>query len=66
MIPLINPSDMARAALTAGDKVSLIGDADDNVNFEVAGLTVTPIQSADWLCRRLLSRDKRACAAWVS
>jgi hypothetical protein len=58
----MSQSDMARAALTEGDEVSLIGDAGDNVHREVAGLTVTPFN----LRGRLLSRDERACAALVS
>jgi anaerobic selenocysteine-containing dehydrogenase len=39
---LINPEDMRRAGLDAGQVVSLVGDADDGVHREVFGLTVTP------------------------
>ena len=47
MILLINPDDMARANLKAGDIVSLISDAGDGVHREVAGLTVTPFDLPD-------------------
>ena len=41
-IVLINPLEMQRHNLTAGDKVSLITDTDDGVPRKVSGLTVTP------------------------
>ena len=47
MILLINPSDMQRAALRAGDVVNLIGDAEDGDMRSVAGLTVTPFDLPD-------------------
>ncbi len=46
-IVLINPADMARAQLKAGDVVSLMGDAGDGVHREVAGLKVTPFDLPD-------------------
>jgi molybdopterin-dependent oxidoreductase alpha subunit len=47
MIVLINPRDMARAGLHAGDVVSLVGDAEDGAHREVGGLTVTPFDLPD-------------------
>ncbi len=46
-ILLINPADMARAALNEGDMVNLTGDAEDGVHREVSGLTVTPFNLPD-------------------
>ena len=46
-IVLINPADMARAGLQAGDTVSLLSDAGDNVHREVPGLKVTPFDLPD-------------------
>jgi len=46
-IVLINPADMARAGLQAGDKVSLLSDAGDDVHREVPGLTVMPFNLPD-------------------
>ncbi len=47
MILLINPADMAREELHEGDVVRLVGDAGDDVQREVAGLTVTPFNLPD-------------------
>ena len=47
MILLINPADMAREGLHEGDVVRLVGDAGDEVQREVAGLTVTPFSLPD-------------------
>jgi molybdopterin-dependent oxidoreductase alpha subunit len=41
-ILLIHPDDMEKAGLEKGQRVSLIGDADDGINRRVDGLTVTP------------------------
>ncbi len=41
---LINPQDMQRASLTAGQRVSLVGDAGDGFERRVDGLEVTPFQ----------------------
>jgi anaerobic selenocysteine-containing dehydrogenase len=46
-IVLINPADMARAGLAAGDVVSLLSDAGDNVHREVPGLSITPFNLPD-------------------
>jgi molybdopterin-dependent oxidoreductase alpha subunit len=46
-ILLINPSDMAREGLIEGSRVSLVGDAGDDVHREVSGLTVTPFDLPD-------------------
>ena len=46
-IVLINPADMARAGLQAGDKVSLLSDAGDDVHREVPGLAVMPFDLPD-------------------
>ena len=42
MILLIGPDDMAREGLCAGDIVSLVSDAGDDVHRQVSGLMVTP------------------------
>ncbi len=42
MILLIGPDDMAREGLCAGDVVSLVSDAGDDVHRQVSGLMVTP------------------------
>ena len=44
---LINPADMARAGLQAGDTVSLLSDAGDDVHREVPGLAVMPFNLPD-------------------
>ena len=44
---LINPAEMRRAGLAAGQTVALLGDAGDGVHREVAGLTVTPFALPD-------------------
>ncbi|MDB5812931.1 MAG: hypothetical protein JWN23_48 [Rhodocyclales bacterium] len=44
---LINPADMARENLHAGDKASLVSDAGDGVHREVADLSVTPFDLPD-------------------
>jgi molybdopterin-dependent oxidoreductase alpha subunit len=44
---LINPDDMKRQGLSAGDVVALVGDAGDDVRREVTGLTVTPFDLPD-------------------
>lgn len=46
-IVLINPDDMARAGLQAGDTVSLLSDAGDDVHREVPGLAVMPFDLPD-------------------
>lgn len=47
MVLLINPDDMTAAGLSAGDRVTLVGDAGDNASRRVAGLTVTPFDLPD-------------------
>ncbi len=42
MILLINPEDIAREGLTEGQVVGLVGDAGDDVERSISGLTVTP------------------------
>ena len=42
MILLIGPDDMVREGLCAGDVVSLVSDAGDDVHRQVSGLMVTP------------------------
>lgn len=44
---LINPRDMERFGLAAGQKVSLASDAEDKIERRVAGLTVTPFDLPD-------------------
>lgn len=44
---LINPDEMGRLGLRAGQTVSLVSDADDNVHREVGGLQVTPFSLPD-------------------
>lgn len=44
---LINPRDMERLGLAAGQKVSLASDAEDRIERRVAGLTVTPFDLPD-------------------
>lgn len=44
---LINPDEMARAGLAAGQLVALVSDAEDGVHREVGGLTVTPFALPD-------------------
>jgi anaerobic selenocysteine-containing dehydrogenase len=44
---LINPADMARAGLEAGQVVTLVSDAGDGVERSVTGLSVTPFQLPD-------------------
>lgn len=39
---LIHPDDMKKAGLEQGQRVTLIGDADDGIDRRVDGLTVTP------------------------
>ena len=39
---LMNPQDIERDGLNAGDVITLVGDADDGATREVGGLTVTP------------------------
>ena len=46
-ILLINPNDMSQAGLKAGDVVSLVSDAGDDVHREVSGLKVTPFNLPD-------------------
>ncbi|HET6432764.1 FdhF/YdeP family oxidoreductase [Dyella sp.] len=46
-ILLINPHEMERAGLKAGEVVSLVGDAGDDVVRRVDGLTVTPFNLPD-------------------
>ncbi|MET1754743.1 FdhF/YdeP family oxidoreductase [Novosphingobium sp. RD2P27] len=47
MIVLMSPAEIARAGLKAGDKVTLVGDAGDDVRREVSGLEVTPYDLPD-------------------
>lgn len=47
MILLINPADMAREDLRAGDVVSLVADVGDDVHRQVPGLAVTPFNLPD-------------------
>lgn len=42
MVLLMNPDDIARDGLQAGEVVDVIGDAEDGALREVAGLTITP------------------------
>ena len=44
---LINPDEMRRQGLTAGQVVSLLGDAGDGIHREVGGLVVTPFSIPD-------------------
>lgn len=44
---LINPGDMERAGLQAGDIVALATDAEDGVHREVGGLSVVPFDLPD-------------------
>lgn len=44
---LMNPDEMRRADLAAGDIVSLVSDAGDGVHRQVDGLTVTPFALPD-------------------
>jgi anaerobic selenocysteine-containing dehydrogenase len=44
---LINPTDMAREGLTAGEIISVVSDAGDNTERKVSGLTVTPYDLPD-------------------
>jgi molybdopterin-dependent oxidoreductase alpha subunit len=44
---LINPDEMARAGLTEGQIVGLVGDAEDGVHREISGLKVTPFSLPD-------------------
>ena len=46
-VVLINPKEMAKAGLIAGQRVALIGDADDGADRRVSGLTVTPYEIPD-------------------
>ncbi len=46
-ILLINPADMRRAELTAGEKVRLVSDAGDGVRRTVDDLAVTPFDLPD-------------------
>lgn len=46
-IVLINPAEMERAGLEEGDVVSLVGDAGDDVQREVNGLTVVAFNLPD-------------------
>lgn len=46
-ILLINPSDMAREGLAEGQVVGLAGDAGDDVQRTISGLTVTPFNLPD-------------------
>jgi molybdopterin-dependent oxidoreductase alpha subunit len=47
MIVLMSPDEMMRLGLKEGQKVSLIGDADDDERRQVNGLTVTPYNLPD-------------------
>jgi anaerobic selenocysteine-containing dehydrogenase len=55
---LIHPDDMKKTGLEQGQRVSLIGDADDGIDRRVDG---DPVQYAARLHRRLLSRNEPAC-----
>ncbi len=44
---LINPQEMRRAGLEAGQIVALVSDAEDDVERRVGGLTVTPFDLPD-------------------
>lgn len=44
---LMNPAEIARAGLAAGQKVALVSDAGDGVHRQVSGLTVTPFSLPD-------------------
>ena len=44
---LINPDEMRRQGITAGQVVSLLGDAGDGIHREVGGLVVTPFSIPD-------------------
>jgi molybdopterin-dependent oxidoreductase alpha subunit len=43
-VVLINPADMARAGIGAGQRISLVGDADDGHIRRVDGLEVVPFE----------------------
>ncbi|MHA6723309.1 FdhF/YdeP family oxidoreductase [Sphingomonas sp. RS2018] len=47
MIVLMNPADIERQGLRAGQMVTLAGDAEDGVRRAVAGLKVTPFDLPD-------------------
>jgi anaerobic selenocysteine-containing dehydrogenase len=47
MVLLINPEDMRRAGLSAGETVALVGDADDGETRRVSGLKVMPFDLPD-------------------
>ncbi|KQP80277.1 FdhF/YdeP family oxidoreductase [Methylobacterium sp. Leaf117] len=46
-VVLINPAEMKRANLREGQVVSLVSDAEDGIEREVAGLTVVPFSLPD-------------------
>lgn len=46
-VVLINPKEVKKAGLEAGQRVALIGDADDGADRRVSGLTVTPYEIPD-------------------
>ncbi|MBS7813793.1 FdhF/YdeP family oxidoreductase [Roseococcus pinisoli] len=46
-VVLINPDDMRRAGLSAGQRVSLVGDADDGHARRIDGLEVVPFNLPD-------------------
>lgn len=46
-VVLINPADMARAGIVAGQRISLVGDADDGHVRRIDGLEVVPFELPD-------------------
>ncbi|WP_448663905.1 FdhF/YdeP family oxidoreductase [Sphingomonas sp. CJ20] len=46
-VVLISPNDMARAGLVAGQRVALVGDADDGHARRIAGLEIVPFDLPD-------------------
>ena len=46
-VVLINPKEMEKAGLVAGQRVTLVGDAEDDADRRVPGLTVTPYDIPD-------------------
>ncbi|WP_174273976.1 FdhF/YdeP family oxidoreductase [Sphingomonas bacterium] len=47
MVLLMNPAEIRRQGLTAGQEVTLLGDAEDGAHREVGGLIVTPFSLPD-------------------
>jgi anaerobic selenocysteine-containing dehydrogenase len=46
-VVLINPADMARAGLTAGQRITLVGDAEDGHVRRIERLEIVPFDLPD-------------------